>query len=156
MFQCLVFDPDREIVQNFLSDLGANVNEGTGTCHKTFAITSSYYNTYYEKRKEEKEVYFEHIVLECCLSNVTKKFQRHLDIIKPALDVLLHQIALDPATYNLRRLLAFRKSLSAFEQNVAQCLKMVKSLLTNDEDLVGLHLTRPKRLLTVSYFTHVW
>ena len=48
----------------------------------------------------------------------------------------------DPATYNLRRLLAFRKSLSEFEASVTEVMKEVESLLGNDEDLVQLYLTR--------------
>ena len=54
----------------------------------------------------------------------------------------------DPATYNLRRLLAFRKSLSEFEASVTEVMKEVESLLGNDEDLVQLYLTR---LLTHYY-----
>merc|ERR1719334_2741877 len=61
---------------------------------------------------------FEHIVLESALSNIVKKFHRHLEIIQPPLDILLQEIAQDPATYNLRRLLAFRQSLSEFESSV--------------------------------------
>ena len=110
------------------------------TLHHNHSITN-----FYKSSLLDKEIYFEHIVLESCLYNITKKFKRHLDIIKPALDVLLHQIAQDPATYNLRRLLAFRKSLSEFEQNVSQCLKLIKSLMSNDEDLVGLYLSNPNR-----------
>ena len=114
-------------------------------------LKSSSHNSitnYYKSSLIDKETSFEHIVLECCLDHITKKFKRHLEIIKPALDVLLQQIAQDPATYNLRRLLAFRKSLSEFEQNVSQCLKLVKSQLANDEDMVGLYLSKPDRDLT--------
>ena len=58
----------------------------------------------------------------------------------------------DPATYNLmRRLLAFRKSLSEFEASVTEVMKEVESLLGNDEDLVQLYLTR---LLTHFYEYH--
>ena len=48
----------------------------------------------------------------------------------------------DPATYNLRRLLAFQKSLSEFEASVKEVMKEVEVLLSNDEDLVQLYLTR--------------
>ena len=145
----MVFDPNREIVKNFLSDLktdldSSNISECNGSLSK-FSKTNNTIASYYKSSLSERESYFEHIILESCLSHVTKKFKRHLEIIKPALDVLLQQIALDPATYNLRRLLAFRKSLSEFEQNVSQCLKLVKSLMSNDEDMVGLYLTRPDR-----------
>ena len=145
----MVFDPNREIVKNFLSDLQADlksfhINECDGALPK-YSKSNNSISSYYRCSLSDGESYFEHIILENCLSHVTKKFKRHLEIIKPALDVLLQQIALDPATYNLRRLLAFRKSLSEFEQNVAQCVKLVRSLMSNDEDMVGLYLTRPDR-----------
>ena len=146
-FQCLVFDPNREIVKNFVFDLSMDLeysNGGNETgIQKPNNINSI--TNFYKSSLSEKETYFEHVILESCLSNVTKKFKRHLEIIKPALDVLLQQIAIDPATYNLRRLLAFRKSLSEFEQNVSQCLKLIQVLMSNDEDLVGLYLSKPDR-----------
>jgi len=160
--KCLIFDPEREIVQNFLKDLCLDLQyEGSRIHDLNTKNQQSSITNYYKSSLTEKESYFEHIVLESSLSNVTKKFKRHLEIIKPALDVLLQQIAQDPATYNLRRLLAFRKSLSEFEQNVSQCLKLVKTMMSNDEDMVGLYLTKPQRnvndheeleLLLESYF----
>ena len=56
----------------------------------------------------DKSMSFEHVVLEQSLSNVTNKFQRHIELTKPALDTLLQQITQDPSTSMLRRLLAFR------------------------------------------------
>lgn len=136
----LVFSPDREITRTFLSDLSSDLQSETEVTHlKNHSLTKFYLSHRAQKTD------FEHIVLESSLDNVVNKFKRHLEIIKPALDVLLQKVAEEPGTYNLRRLLAFRKSLSEFEQNVGQCLKLVRALTANDEDLVGLYLTHKDR-----------
>ena len=101
--------------------------------------------TKYYQNSQSQRTDFEHIILESCLDNIVKKFRRHMKLMKPALDALLQKIAEDPTTYNLRNLLAFRKSLSEFEQKVAQCHRLVRSLTANDEDLVGFYLTHKDR-----------
>ena len=79
------------------------------------------------------------MVLETALENVASKYSRHLEIIKPALEMLLQQVTetgprhgltqtfvlcavcqveANPETNGLRRLLAVKKSLAEFEQNV--------------------------------------
>ena len=141
--RALVFSPDREITRSFLQDLVTDLQSGV-----EFRSLKNHSITKYYQSARDKKTDFEHIILESSLDNVVKKFKRHLEIIKPALDSLLHTIAQEPATYNLRRLLAFRKSLSEFEQNVAQCLRLVKALMANDEDLVGLYLTHSTRDIT--------
>lgn len=139
----LVFSPHRDIIRTFLQDLSSDLqSESEVRFLKNHSITKLYLGSRAQKTD------FEHIVLESSLDNVVKKFKRHLEIIKPALDVLLHKVAEEPGTYNLRRLLAFRKSLSEFEQNVCQCLKLVRALTANDEDLVGLYLTHKDREIT--------
>ena len=78
-------------------------------------------------------------MLETALENVVSKYSRHLEIIKPALEMLLQQVSIfpqsispcqqkvsnllfqveaNPETNGLRRLLAVKKSLAEFEQNV--------------------------------------
>ena len=136
----LVFSPHREITRTFLRDLSSDLQSESEV---RFLKNHSIAKLYLGSRAQKTD--FEHIVLESSLDNVVKKFQRHLEIIKPALDVLLHKVAEEPGTYNLRRLLAFRKSLSEFEQNVGQSLKLVRELTANDEDLVGLYLTHRDR-----------
>ena len=82
---------------------------------------------------------FEQVVLETALENVVSKYSRHLEIIKPALEMLLQQVSIfpqsitpcqhsgsnllfqveaNPETNGLPRLLAVKKSLAEFEQNV--------------------------------------
>ena len=83
------------------------------------------------------------MVLETALENVVSKFSRHLEIIKPALEMLLQQVVeimfilqyfshylpqveANPETNGLRRLLAVKKSLAEFEQNVELVSKVIK------------------------------
>jgi len=142
--KCLLLDPHRNIMKNFIQEISGDLNGNNGST-KQPKTNGSCSITHYYKSSILQDSDFEHIILENALSNIVQKYKRHLDIIKPALDILLQQIAQDPATHNLRRLLAFRKSLSEFEQNVGQCMKVVQSLMSNDEDLVGLYLSRPRK-----------
>ena len=142
--RCLVFEPDRNIMANFIQEINDDLL-GESSNNKLVKTNGSCSITHFYKQSVLQDSDFEHIILENALHNIVKKFKRHLEIIKPALDMLLQQIAQDPTTHNLRRLLAFRKSLSEFEQNVAQCMKVVQNLMANDEDLVGLYLSRPTR-----------
>merc|ERR1719154_517186 len=84
---------------------------------------------------------FEQVVMETALENVVSKFSRHLEIIKPALEMLLQQVEANPETNGLRRLLAVKKSLAEFEQNVELVSKVLRNLLTDDEDMMSLSLT---------------
>ncbi|XP_040583437.2 uncharacterized protein [Lepeophtheirus salmonis] len=70
------------------------------------------------------------------------KFNRRLEIIKPILDILLNETSTNPDASMLRRLLAFRKSLSVFQTNVEQVRYAVSSLLKVDEDMDALYLSR--------------
>jgi len=141
--RCLVFEPERNIMETFIQEINEDLVGDNET--KQMKSNGSCSITHFYKQSITQDSDFEHIILENALYNIVKKFKRHLEIIKPALDMLLQQIAQDPTTNNLRRLLAFRKSLSEFEQNVAQCMKVVQNLMANDEDLVGLYLSRPSR-----------
>ena len=98
------------------------------------------------------------MVLETALENVVSKFSRHLEIIKPALEMLLQQVVeimfilqyfshylpqveANPETNGLRRLLAVKKSLAEFEQNVELVSKVIKFNLResiNLQDVVRL------------------
>jgi len=87
---------------------------------------------------------FEFLILESALENVVNKFRRHLRIKKPALEMLLQQIEQCPETTGLKRLLAVKKSLLEFEQRVEQVVRVVQQLLSDNEDLLDLYLTKPK------------
>ena len=85
---------------------------------------------------------FEHIVLESALESVVGKFRRHLQIIKPALEMLLQEVEQNPETGGLKRLLAVKKSLAEFELKVESMMKVLRTLLGDDEALLSLYLTR--------------
>ena len=55
--------------------------------------------------------------------------------------MLLQQIEANPETNGLRRLLAVKKSLAEFEQNVELVSKVIRNLLSDDEDMTSLSLT---------------
>ena len=81
---------------------------------------------------------FEQVILETALENFVQKFRRHLQIIKPALEMLLQQIEANPETNGLRRLLAVKESLTEFEQNVELVSKVIRNVLSDDEDMTSL------------------
>ena len=66
-------------------------------------------------------------------------------IKRPALEMLLQQIELHPETTGLKRLLAVKKSLLEFEQRVEHVMRVIQQLLTDNEAMVDLYLTRPQR-----------
>ena len=55
--------------------------------------------------------------------------------------MLLQQVEGNPETNCLRRLLAVKKSLAEFEQNVELVSKVLRHLLADDEDMASLSLT---------------
>jgi hypothetical protein len=69
---------------------------------------------------ERQHQRFELVVLETALHAVTDKFKRHLNLLKPVIELLLRETSSNPSAAMLRRMLAFRKSLAAFEMSVTQ------------------------------------
>lgn len=91
-----------------------------------------------------ENIEFEQMMLETALSVTVQKFERHLRVLSPAVDLLLQQIAENPNSNMLRRLLAVKKSLGDFESNVLNLSRILQGLLSNDEDLIGLYLTQKR------------
>ena len=116
--RCLVFNPQDKATERFMADV---------------TRAQSFHNT----------VDFEHMVLEIAFESVINKFRRHIKIKKPALEMLLQQIELNPETSGLKRLLAVKKSLLDFEQRVEHARKVVQHLLEDDEDMSALLMTSP-------------
>jgi len=77
---------------------------------------------------------------------VTSKFNRHLSLIKPILNVLLEETVSNPSDTMLRRILAFKKSLMSFETSVVSVEKAVNSLLSNDLDMADLYLSQDREM----------
>ena len=132
--KCLILNPDPESTHSFIKGLEAQ-----------FKFADNYENGDSAMRLlHQKSVQFqdfEHVILENALEYVVQKFRRHLHIIKPALEILLEQIESNPETNGLKRLLAVKKSLAEFEQNVDLVRKTVWNILSDDEAIVNLYLT---------------
>ena len=58
------------------------------------------------------------LVLDNSLHTTIGKFLRHLSIVKPIFSILLEETVAKPSDKILRRILAFKKSISMFEMNV--------------------------------------
>merc|ERR1711936_1133299 len=88
---------------------------------------------------------FEHIVLEKAIEMVVDKFKKHLQIMKPALELLLQQIENNAETNGLKKLLAVKKSLAQFQQNVDNVKKAINNVLEDDEEMLKMKLGSEKK-----------
>ncbi len=86
----------------------------------------------------------ENAVMESSLRVVSRKYRRQLNILKPMAEVMLQETAANPGAAALRRMLAFRKSLGAFEASVAAVRSAVSEVLSQRQDLLGLCLSNPE------------
>jgi len=144
--KCLILNPDDKATQNFIYGLKMQFHceESVPVHEETLQLnTDSSMRLLYQKSVQDLD--FEHVILENALENVVRKFRRHLQIIKPALEMLLQQIEQNPETNGLKRLLAVKKSLAEFEQNVEHVMKVIRNLLGDDADMLSLYLTHPDR-----------
>jgi len=138
--RCILIQQASKIHEAFLAEITSSVSDGSKRTEELNNVLRLYQNS-----EEVEEVGFEHLVLESALSVTVAKYERHIQIFRPAVDLLLQQIAADPNSSMLRRLLAVKKSLSDFELNVINVSKIIQNLLGNDEDMVGLYLTNMER-----------
>ena len=65
------------------------------------------------------------LVLDNSLHTTIGKFLRHLSIVKPIFNILLEETVANPSDKILRRILAFKKSISMFEANVESMEKSI-------------------------------
>jgi len=87
---------------------------------------------------------FEMLTLDNALHTVIGKFNRHLKMIRPIFNVLLEETVKNPSDKILRRIMAFRKSLLTFEQNVLYVEESVNKFLSNDLDMSSLYLSEKR------------
>ena len=112
--RCIIINPEEKATQIFIKGLKAQFRlSATDFIKITEEATM---RLLHQSSVQYQD--FEQVVLETALENVVAKFSRHLHIIKPALEMLLQQVEANPETNGLRRLLAVKKSLAEFEQNV--------------------------------------
>jgi len=128
--KCLVLSPDQLPTRNFVHGLKHHL------CREE---RSKLYPGSFQ------ELDFEHTVLESALESVAGKFRRHLQIIKPALEMLLQEVEHNPETGGLKRLLAVKKSLAEFELKVESMMKVLRNLLGDNEAMLSLYLTRKQQ-----------
>lgn len=144
--KCLILNPDDKATQNFICGLKMQFH-----CEDSPPLPDDYSRLNADSsmrllyQKSVQDLDFEHVILENALENIVRKFRRHLQIIKPALEMLLQQIEQNPETNGLKRLLAVKKSLAEFEQNVEHVMKVIRAVLGDDEDMLSLYLTHPDR-----------
>lgn len=143
--KCLIFNPEHQGTRSFIHQLTVQFNKQMAAQEKQQIEKHDNYSGDSLEKGFEHNIEFEHNILESALRDVVNKFKRHLRIKRPALEMLLHQIEENPKTNGLKRLLAVKKSLAVFEQRVEQVTKVVQHLLTDEQDLIDLYLTKPDR-----------
>jgi len=137
---CILLDQDSKIHKQFLANITDSLSNGSQISDEWNSVRKIY-----QPSSEPEPMEFEQLVLESALSVTLAKFERHMALLNPAVELLLHQISADPNSIMLRRMLAVKKSLGDFENNVLNVTKIIQGLLNNDEDLVGLYLTNTQR-----------
>eukprot|EP00092_Neocalanus_flemingeri_P002018 GFUD01002151.1.p1 GENE.GFUD01002151.1~~GFUD01002151.1.p1 ORF type:complete len:420 (-),score=120.15 GFUD01002151.1:146-1405(-) len=133
--RCIILTPEDKVTQKFVealknhfNNLGSDDNEMNVDSIKML------------QQINMKEQDFEHVMIEKAMENVVEKFKKHLQIMKPALELLLQQIEENAETNGLKKLLAVKKSLAQFQQNVDNVMKAVKSLLDDDKVMVKMKI----------------
>lgn len=135
--KCLIINPEERTSDTFIKGLKEQLKLTEQELVKTNEESSL--RLLHQKSIQYQD--FEQVILETALEFVVQKYRRHLQIIKPALEMLLQQVEGNPETNCLRRLLAVKKSLAEFEQNVELVSKVLRHLLADDEDMASLSLT---------------
>jgi len=135
--KCIILNPDQKPTKAFIN----NLLEQLRCVNKDYVKIndSASMRMLYQKNAQDQN--FELLVLEAALDHVVRKFGRHLQIIKPSVEMILQQIEANPETNGLKRLLAVKKSFSEFEQKVEHYAKILRNILADDEDMTSLHLS---------------
>lgn len=83
---------------------------------------------------------FEMLALDNAFHTLIGKFSNHLSAIKEVFGALQRETIMNPTDKVLRRIIAFRKSLIAFEQSVRQTEDSIRNILSNPALLSNLYL----------------
>ncbi len=135
-------DEDEDLEED--QDGRLHVGFSTGGAHHT---ADSQMHVFLEALGDRSGQKFEAAVLEAAVSTVSRKYRRQLNLLRPMMDVMLHETTSSPSADALRRMLAFRKSLGAFETNVVSVRGALRGLLAEEQDLAGLCLSVPPSTL---------
>jgi len=112
--------------------------------HRDVISECSCYNVPLHHYNGKETVPFEMLVLDNALYAVIGKFNRHLNMIKPIYKVLHEETVKRPSDKILRRILAFKKSLIAFDTNLSLIQSSIISFLENDLDMSNLYLSEKR------------
>ena len=135
---CLMLENKSVLQDEFFQHIMASLS---GENIRTTELSS--FLNFYQTSTENVE--FGHKVLESALAVTVAKYDRYIRIIKPAVDLLSAKIAADPQSASLRRMLAIKKSLGVFELSIENVIRVLQGLLSKDEDLIGLYLSKHER-----------
>lgn len=99
--------------------------------------------------EQQEIVPFELVVLEAALFEVTRGYQQRVRVYRPVVRALLSGLgssaqAVQSVDRGLRRVMILKESLSDFQLEVRDVLQTMTDILENDEDMMGLLLTRLK------------
>ena len=104
---CIIFNLEDNAAHTFIGDL-----------EKKFKMKNAGEDFKDQEVDDGNILDFEHVILELALEHVTQKFKKHIEVIRPALEFFLEQVELDPESSGLRKLLAVKKYLTKFLQNL--------------------------------------
>lgn len=139
--RCLIMHPEENSVKTFVAELRNQISsKADGRTQRN--LRESNMHLFLNSLTDRSGQKFELLVLETTLATVTNKFKRHLNLLKPVLDLLLTETASNPSAAMLRRMLAFRKSLNAFDMNVKNVRSAVAEILKVGHDMDGMCLTK--------------
>ncbi len=95
---------------------------------------------------------FELVFIEKILRDVSDTYSRRLKIYEPILDSILSKVTNEMFSATVvHRIMPIKDSILEFEIHVQSALDSLKDLLTNDEDMVGLLLTKKKQARDKGY-----
>ena len=130
---CIIFNLEDNAAHTFIGDL-----------EKKFKMKNAGEDFKDQEVDDGNILDFEHVILELALEHVTQKFKKHIEVIRPALEFFLEQVELDPESSGLRKLLAVKKYLTKFLQNVQHVMKVLQNIYDRDEEMMGLYLSRTR------------
>ncbi|KAL7551553.1 hypothetical protein ACHAWF_014743 [Thalassiosira exigua] len=136
----LVFGGHRPCVRLFAGELAAYFEE------KTEEMMQARRETAMNEGHDVRIVYpddFEIIFIEEVIRETCDSFYRRLRIYEPIVSNLMSKVDQEVfSTSGVQHLVPLKDSLQQFEMVVSQCLECLQNMLKNDEDMLGLLLTK--------------
>lgn len=139
--QCIILTPHDKKTVKFVESLKNILNFKFVDDDDTLNMDSMKLISQISRNEQD----FEHIVIEKAIESVVEKFTKHLQIVKPALDVLLQEIEDNAETNGLKKLLAVKKSLAQFQQNVDYVIRAVSGVMEDSDDIANMKLRPNER-----------